>query len=369
MAEMLIQSENLVAIANKIRVLSGIEDDMSLDAMETRVGEANASIDAVLSAIADRGVQIPEGANVGSIVSLIGDIGVELPELINPVSAEKVIHGYEYINQDGEQEVGTMTNNGAIAKTMDGINTKSVTIPAGYTSGGSVSLDNTIDNEVDIQAELITQITSALEGKTAGGEQITPEISINQINGLITATAGAKTSTYQLAFQGAKTITPSTNTQIAVPAGYYTGGDITVNGDNKLVADNIKSGVSIFGVKGNYTGDNNWIEISSLPQTYGFDGNGGGNSASTTTYTYYYEIPNNCVGIIFYSGNDTDVNSCQVSFIYLKGSESLTNTCSLSDGYYGNRLDVSICNGGLFLQLTVTSTLGLANSFCLMEIY
>ncbi len=116
----------------------------------------------------------------------------------------------------------------------------------------------------------------------AGDEQETPVISVNSANGLITAIAGDKSATYQLAFQPAKTITPSTASQIAVSSGYYTGGSITVasvptqsksvtpkattqnvtpdsgkflskvtvNGDSNLVASNIKSGVSIFGVAG-----------------------------------------------------------------------------------------------------------------------
>jgi hypothetical protein len=44
MAEMLIQSENLTSIADEIRVLSGTEDAMSLDLMESHIGEANLDI-------------------------------------------------------------------------------------------------------------------------------------------------------------------------------------------------------------------------------------------------------------------------------------------------------------------------------------
>ena len=61
------------------------------------------------------------------------------------------------------------------------------------------------------------------------GEQATPVISVNSSNGLITATAGNKSSTHQLAFQAAKTITPGLTTQIAVSSGYYTGGNIVVD--------------------------------------------------------------------------------------------------------------------------------------------
>ena len=103
-------------------------------------------------------------------------------------------------------------------------------------------------NNADLQALLQT-----LQSKAAGGVQETPVISVNS-SGLITATAGTKTSTHQLAFQAAKTITPTATSQIAVPSGYYTGGDVTVAGDSNLVADNIKSGVNIFGVNGTYEG-------------------------------------------------------------------------------------------------------------------
>ena len=104
-------------------------------------------------------------------------------------------------------------------------------------------------NNTDLQA-----ILDAVNGlPNAGGEQAVPVISVNT-SGLITTTAGTKSSTYQLAFQPAKTITPGTSSQIAVSSGYYTGGNVTVAGDANLVADNIKSGVSIFGVNGNYAG-------------------------------------------------------------------------------------------------------------------
>lgn len=46
---------------------------------------------------------------------------------------------------DGAEVQGTMANNGAISETMDGLTVTSVTIPAGYTSGGTVSLDNSIE--------------------------------------------------------------------------------------------------------------------------------------------------------------------------------------------------------------------------------
>jgi hypothetical protein len=100
--------------------------------------------------------------------------------------------------------------------------------------------------------------------------------------GLITATAGDTSATQQLTTQAAKTITPSMSSQTAVASGRYTTGtvtvspvpiqtksttpkatsqtispdsgkflsSVTVSGDSNLKAENIKSGVSIFGVNG-----------------------------------------------------------------------------------------------------------------------
>lgn len=46
---------------------------------------------------------------------------------------------------DGEKVEGTMPNNGAISGTFDGLTTTSYSVPAGYTTGGSVSLTGDIE--------------------------------------------------------------------------------------------------------------------------------------------------------------------------------------------------------------------------------
>ena len=50
------------------------------------------------------------------------------------------------VNGTATQIEGTMTNNGAISATIDGLTTTSYSVPSGYTSGGTVSLDNSIEN-------------------------------------------------------------------------------------------------------------------------------------------------------------------------------------------------------------------------------
>lgn len=58
-------------------------------------------------------------------------------------TAEQILAGATAYVQ-GEKVEGTMANNGDVTKTMDGITVESVTIPAGYTTGGTISLTSDI---------------------------------------------------------------------------------------------------------------------------------------------------------------------------------------------------------------------------------
>lgn len=68
---------------------------------------------------------------------------------------------------------------------------------------------------------------------------------VNSSGQLITGTIPSK---------GAQTYTPRTVSQ-TIAKGQYLSGNQTIQGDGNLVASNIKSGVSIFGVRGNFEGN------------------------------------------------------------------------------------------------------------------
>ena len=62
------------------------------------------------------------------------------------LTKDKALEGYVFVDAQGVEQVGSMKNNGSVTQTIDGLTNTSVTIPAGYTAGGTISLDNTIEN-------------------------------------------------------------------------------------------------------------------------------------------------------------------------------------------------------------------------------
>lgn len=78
MAEMLIQSESLTSIANKIRVLSGTEDSMSLNAMENHINEANENVNT-------------ESELISQIMTVLrGKTNIEIPEVVINTATAKL---------------------------------------------------------------------------------------------------------------------------------------------------------------------------------------------------------------------------------------------------------------------------------------
>lgn len=191
--------------------------------------------------------------------------GTKLPELTNPGAAGDLLAGKQLIDQYGNPLTGTIPTKSAADLTANGA---AISVPAGY-------------------------YPSAVSKGVAAAVQATPAISVSN-TGLITASAeqaagyvaeGTKRATLQLTTQAAQTITPGTANK-TIASGRYLTGVQTIKGDANLKAENIKSGVSIFGVAGTFTGSNNAYVIE---KTYSVD------TTNTISFTGLPFTPSRCL--------------------------------------------------------------------------
>ena len=109
--------------------------------------------------------------------------------------------------------------------------------------------------------DIVAGKTAYVDGKKVTGTHACPEgldtsdataAAADILSGKTAYVNGQKV-TGSIASRSAKTITPGTADQ-TIAAGQYLSGKQTIKGDTNLVADNIKSGVSVFGVDGAYVG-------------------------------------------------------------------------------------------------------------------
>ena len=147
---------------------------------------------------------------------------------------------------------GTKYTGSIAAKTGSDLSASgdTVTVPAGYyasqatkaVSAGSATAPATISGT---SASVSTGTNTLTLSKTIS---VTPSVTAGYV---ASGTAGnsSVSLTASVTTKGATTYTPTTSNQTIASGTYLTGAQ-TISGDANLVAGNIKSGVSIFGVAG-----------------------------------------------------------------------------------------------------------------------
>lgn len=170
--------------------------------------------------------------------------------------ASDVLSGKTFVDSSGAVTDGSMVNQGAwtSTRTSNGY----TYIPAGYHNGSGY-------------------VRANVSSSTTYGTLGTPTISVNSSTGVITAnstvsssgyisSSSTKSGTLSQTTQAAQTITPGTSNK-TISSGVFLTGTQTIKGDKNLVASNIKSGVSIFGVSGTYGGSSGYKVVTSTVTT------------------------------------------------------------------------------------------------------
>ena len=362
----------LKSIADAIRNKTNTTGEIPASEFAERIEAIETGIDTSDATAAAEHIQAGKTAYAantkitGTLAPASGDIktGVTIAGVEGTFTADGDIAAGEVLSgkigyAKGSKVTGTMANNGAVSKSFTpSTSSQSYIIPEGYHDGnGTITIAAAPTSLIDGTATAADVLkgktffsdsyiakTGTIETKTASNlsasgatvtvpagyyasqatksvttaTQATPSISVTSA-GLITASAtqtagyvaaGTKSATSQLSTQAATTITPGTSSKTAVAAGKYTTGAVTVAGSSNLVAGNIKSGVNIFGVTGNYTGGGVTFTTNTFTEDMFYYTTSGGNQRLTI------EFPVKVSKVTGFSARGTDENG---DTIYLRG--------------------------------------------------
>lgn len=115
-----------------------------------------------------------------------------------------------------------------------------------------VILDYINENRDSINPQVLLTLVNEY-AESAGEITDATAVAVDILQGKVAYNNSGKV-TGSMATVNGSTITPSTQDQI-IQGNKYLSGNIVVSGSPNLLAENIKSGINIFGVTGSYTGE------------------------------------------------------------------------------------------------------------------
>ena len=268
----------------------------------------------LLNALKTKAQSLPDGGSSGGDVDLSGVTA----------GASDVLYGKVIVGANGLEVVGTMPNKGAWNSTAT--SNGSVTIPEGYHNGsGKVTVNVASSSTIPSDGNAAT--SDVRSGKTfySGGSKKTgtmstvtlgtPSIAVSS-SGLITAevthsssgyvASGTKQATKQMSTFTTTRVTPKATATTLATAGKYCTSNLVVQGDSNLIAANIKSGVSIFGVTGAYSGGGSYGVVTATSS----DVSAGYHYVTIADSTFADIAADDIVGWVICAESITDTADC-----------------------------------------------------------
>ena len=205
-----------------------------------------------------------------------------------------VLESKIFVDSNGEEQTGTMPNNGAVSQSITSTNT-GYTIPAGYHNGnGRVSVNITNLTESNVKAGVnvggVTGIFTADANAIAENILVdkTAYVNGNKITGTMVNNSGIDST---ISIQNGK---------YTIPEGYHDGTGVITALFQNLTSENIKDGITAGGVYGTFTSDGTatasqilsgkiaYVQGSKITGTMA---NQGSRTATLTTQNSSYTIP------------------------------------------------------------------------------
>lgn len=165
-------------------------------------------------------------------------------------SGGKLLSGVTAYGPGGVKYTGTIASKSVSDLTASG---DTVTVPAGYYSAQATKAVSagSAKGPTSVTGTSATVSTGTNTLTLTKSVSITPVVTAGYVSAG-TAQSASVSLTASVTTKAAATITPGTSNQ-EIAAGTYLTGKQTISGDANLLASNIKSGVSIFGIQGSMT--------------------------------------------------------------------------------------------------------------------